>query len=140
MSSRLTRLIQRTARPVARQVALSTGGGSSGPIAIADVTGLTTALEGKANDSHTHLAGEISDLDDVLNEYVTAAGLSESVDDRVAALLVAGANVTLVFADALTVTDGSNLRLNGNFTTSADDTLTLVCDGTNWYEVARSAN
>jgi hypothetical protein len=51
-----------------------------------------------------------------------------------------GRTVTLVFAAALTVTDGSNLRLNGDFTTSADDTLTLVCDGTNWYEVARSAN
>lgn len=23
---------------------------------------------------------------------------------------------------------------------SADDTLTLVCDGTDWYEVSRSAN
>jgi hypothetical protein len=51
-----------------------------------------------------------------------------------------GRTVTLVFAGILTVTDGSNLRLNGDFTTSADDTLTLVCDGTNWYEVARSAN
>lgn len=48
--------------------------------------------------------------------------------------------VTLIFTGALTVTDGSNLRLNGNLVTTADDTLTLVCDGTNWYEVARSAN
>jgi hypothetical protein len=52
----------------------------------------------------------------------------------------AGHRVTLVFAGALTVTDGSNLKLNGNYTTTADDTLTLVCDGTNWYEVSRSAN
>jgi hypothetical protein len=51
-----------------------------------------------------------------------------------------GARVTLVFAGALTVTDGSNLRLAGNFTSTADDTLTLVCDGTTWYEVARSVN
>lgn len=54
--------------------------------------------------------------------------------------LQAGRRITLVFQDALTVTDGSNLKLNGNFVTTADDTLTLVCDGTNWYEVARSAN
>lgn len=52
----------------------------------------------------------------------------------------AGRRVTLVFAGALTVTDGSNLKLNGNFVTTADDCLTLVCDGTNWYEVSRSAN
>lgn len=38
------------------------------------------------------------------------------------------------------VVDGSNLKLNGNFAYTADDTLTIVCDGTNWYEAARSAN
>jgi len=48
--------------------------------------------------------------------------------------------VTLIFADVLTVTDGSNLRLAGNFTSSANDCLTLSCDGTDWYEMARSAN
>lgn len=48
--------------------------------------------------------------------------------------------VTLIFAAALTVTDGSNLKLAGNFTTTADDTLTLYCDGTNWIEIARSVN
>ena len=51
-----------------------------------------------------------------------------------------GRTVSLQFADVVTVTDGSNLKLAGNFTTSADDTLTITCDGTNWYEVARSAN
>lgn len=48
--------------------------------------------------------------------------------------------VTLIFAAALTVTDGSNLKLAGNFTTTADDTLTLYCDGTNWIELGRSIN
>lgn len=48
--------------------------------------------------------------------------------------------VTLIFAGIVTVTDGSNLKLAGNFTSSADDTLTIACDGTNWYEVARSVN
>ena len=48
--------------------------------------------------------------------------------------------VTLNFVAALTVTDGSNLKLAGNFTTTADDTLTLYCDGTNWIEIARSVN
>ena len=48
--------------------------------------------------------------------------------------------VTLVFTGILTFTDGSNLKLNGNFVTTADDTITLICDGTNWYEIARSTN
>lgn len=52
----------------------------------------------------------------------------------------AGTFLTLIFDGVLTVNDGSNLKLNGNFTTSADDTLTLVSDGTNWYEIQRSTN
>lgn len=51
-----------------------------------------------------------------------------------------GHRITLIFQAALTFTDGSNLKLAGNMTTSADDTITLVCDGTNWLEIARSAN
>lgn len=51
-----------------------------------------------------------------------------------------GRVVTLIFAGILTFTDGNNLKLAGNFTTSADDTITLTCFSTNWYEIARSAN
>jgi hypothetical protein len=47
---------------------------------------------------------------------------------------------TLLFSGALTVTDGSNLKLASNFVTTGDDTLSLVCDGTNWYEKGRSVN
>jgi hypothetical protein len=52
----------------------------------------------------------------------------------------AGQRVTLVFSGALTVTDGSNLKLAGNLVTTGDDTVTLVCDGTNWFETSRSVN
>ena len=52
----------------------------------------------------------------------------------------AGHVVTLVFAGILTFTDGSNLKLAGSMTTSADDTITLICDGTNWCEISRSVN
>jgi len=58
----------------------------------------------------------------------------------IVALGHAGKTVTLIFAGILTVTDGSNLKLAGNFVTKADDVMTLTCDGTNWYEVSRSAN
>ncbi|MDO8581198.1 MAG: hypothetical protein Q7S13_06950 [Candidatus Omnitrophota bacterium] len=49
----------------------------------------------------------------------------------------AGTVVWLRFAGILTVTNGSNLKLNGSFLTAADATLQLVSDGTNWYEVSR---
>lgn len=51
-----------------------------------------------------------------------------------------GREVTLRFASTPTLTDGSNLRLAGNLVATADDTISLVCDGTNWYEVRRSVN
>ncbi len=51
-----------------------------------------------------------------------------------------GREITLRFASTPTVTDGSNLKLAGNFVATADDTIGLICDGTNWYEVRRSAN
>ena len=51
-----------------------------------------------------------------------------------------GREVTLRFASTPTLTDGSNLRLAGNLEATADDTITLVCDGTNWYEAQRSVN
>jgi hypothetical protein len=51
-----------------------------------------------------------------------------------------GRTLTLIFSGALTVIDGSNLKLNGNFVTSNTSTLVLVCDGTNWYELSRSIN
>ena len=51
-----------------------------------------------------------------------------------------GHMVALIFTGILTVTNGSNLKLAGsNFTTSAGSALTLVCDGTNWYEIGRKA-
>ena len=53
---------------------------------IADVTGLDTALAGKADLVHTHVAADVTDF-------------SEAVDDRVAALLVEGTNITLTYDD-----------------------------------------
>ena len=46
--------------------------------------------------------------------------------------------VTLAFAGTPTVTDGSNLKLNGNFVATAGSTLTLMGYGGNWSEVARA--
>lgn len=52
----------------------------------------------------------------------------------------AGTCSTLIFDGVLTFTDGSNLKLAGNFVTTADDTITICYDGTNWYETARAVN
>ena len=52
----------------------------------------------------------------------------------------AGRMVVLISQANLTLTDGSNLKIAGNFVGTADDTITLICDGTNWFEVSRSVN
>lgn len=54
--------------------------------------------------------------------------------------LPSGYTVRLIFDGALTFTDGSNLKLAGNFVTTADDSISLVFDGTNFYETGRSVN
>ncbi|ANT51229.1 right-handed parallel beta-helix repeat-containing protein [Mesorhizobium amorphae] len=52
----------------------------------------------------------------------------------------AGTTIRMIFDGILTVTAGSNLKMAGNFTTSASDMLVMTWDGTNWYEEGRSAN
>ena len=51
-----------------------------------------------------------------------------------------GVCITLIFDDVLTLTDGSNLKLAGNFVTTADDSISLCYDGANWFETSRSVN
>jgi len=46
--------------------------------------------------------------------------------------------VKLQFDGVLTLTDGSNLKLNGDFVTAAESTIMLKSDGTNWFELSRS--
>jgi len=48
--------------------------------------------------------------------------------------------VTLKFQDGATITKGSNLKIAATWVTTANDTLSLVCDGIDWYEVSRSEN
>lgn len=53
----------------------------------------------------------------------------------------AGREITLIFTTAGGASDGvGNVKLSAAFTATADDTLTLVSDGTNWFEKSRSAN
>lgn len=54
-----------------------------------------------------------------------------------------GRRVTIIFTNAspLPVRDnGTTLNLKGDFVPTQNDVLSLVSDGTNWYEVSRSEN
>lgn len=67
---------------------------------------LVAALDGKATVSHTHSISDITGLQSALDSkqpsgsYITASALNELVDDRVAALFLAGANISLTYDDA----------------------------------------
>lgn len=50
----------------------------------------------------------------------------------------AGTVVTLQFDSTASLVDGSNLKLQGNFQGATDAQITLVSDGTNWFEVSRN--
>jgi len=53
----------------------------------------------------------------------------------------AGQRITVIGGDAdCTVVDGSTLKMAGNWTAAADDTLVLIYDGSNWFEESRSDN
>lgn len=56
---------------------------------------------------------------------------------------VTGQIITVIAEHAITITDGTNIFLNGsvNFVMAATDTLTLICKADNkWYEISRSDN
>lgn len=55
--------------------------------------------------------------------------------------MASGTKICIIFDGVLTVTDdGAALNLAGNFSTTANDVLCLISDGTNWVEASRSVN
>lgn len=53
-----------------------------------------------------------------------------------------GQIIYIISSHSVTITDASTLNLSGaaNYDMTADDTLTLAFNGTNWYELGRSVN
>jgi hypothetical protein len=50
-----------------------------------------------------------------------------------------GRTVVLALLSTAQITDGGNIRLAGNATGAANRTVALMCDGTDWWEIARAA-
>ncbi len=73
------------------------------------------------------------------NHFKTSNTLSTTITDFDGG--APGQEITIVFGDAnTTVSDSGNIKLSGAFTSTADDTLKLLYDGTYWYETSRSVN
>lgn len=66
---------------------------------IDDIADLPGALAGAATSGHTHDIADTAGLQAALDAKVATAALHEAVDDRVAALVVAGDNITVTYDD-----------------------------------------
>jgi uncharacterized protein YaiE (UPF0345 family) len=115
----------------------ATAGGITAAVASGKAITLNGTTNFKVGSNVASPAGGELDLGDGTYFYITGTNNITSV---AAADSTAGRLAILRFADVLTFTDGNNLKLAGNMSTTADDTITLICDGTNWYEMCRSAN
>ncbi len=51
-----------------------------------------------------------------------------------------GDRVTLKFNASIFLSDLNNIKIAGGFVADADDTITLICDGLNWFETGRAVN
>jgi hypothetical protein len=114
---------------------------TAGGITAAVAAGKAITLNGTTNlKVGTEVASPAgAELDIADGNYFSVTG-TNNITSIAAADSTAGRMIVLKFGAVLTFTDGGNLKLAGNFVTSADDTITLICDGTNWYEMARSVN
>jgi hypothetical protein len=119
---------------------------------VSDNTWLTTGAIFATGVNPSYSDGNTGTVSGILPSVASAAALTLPIGPK--AFVITGAtNITsivatgqtgktilLIFTGILTFTDGSNLVLNGNFVTTANATITLYCDGANFFEQARSAN
>ena len=115
----------------------ATAGGITNNVAAGKAITQNGTVNYKVGSDISSPAGGELDLGD--GTYFNITG-TNNITSIAAADSTAGRMVVLKFAAILTFTDGGNLLTAGNLVTSADDTITLMCDGTNWYEMARSVN
>jgi hypothetical protein len=72
---------------------------------------------------------------------VTIATITGGVSGMELHLLFVDGNVTITDTDGTGTTDSVNLAgTSTNFTSGAQKTLTIIHNGTKWYEIARSTN
>ncbi len=97
----------------------------------------------KTDDAFTHR--DVVTLDDTGTPSVAGANVFATGGTTAITAFDDGVNgqvVYIISAHSVVITDGAALNLAGgiNYSITADDTLTLVFNGTNWYEIARSVN
>lgn len=100
---------------------------------IINSTGITSLYKG----ADVASAGTITPTGNIF--HVTGTGTVNTISTTG---ITAGTTLILIFDAGTTVTVAGNIKMSGgaNFAATADDTLTVVYDGTSWFEVSRSVN
>lgn len=120
-------------------VVLTPGNAASGNLAGFVAIQGTTLLTGAAGTIPTFTDGDTTPSVRGSNVWIA----SNSADTTITAFddALTGQFLFLIFTTAhSTIAESGNIKLASAFTSSADDTMTLIFDGTNWYEIARSVN
>lgn len=94
-----------------------------------NVSAGTTVTVANAKQSLIYVQGNGASVTMTANPQLTTSGI-----DANNVLVVRGRNDT----QTVTFISGNGLALRGNCTLAADDSLTLMFDGTNWVELSRS--
>ncbi|HEY3319909.1 MAG TPA: hypothetical protein VGP72_05470 [Planctomycetota bacterium] len=118
------------------------GIGTTSPAAALHVVGGASFTGGLTSLSFGSAVGSAIDVTPTGNVFVMSAG-TNNVVNILGTGIRPGTFITVICQNpAFQFTTTGNLRLQGgvNFTTSPNDTITFVFDGSVWYEVCRSVN
>ena len=142
---------------------LSANGGitvDSTAFTVADTSGNVATTGTLGVTGNTTLSGDVTIDDDLIidpqavtiavtdDSTITALGtvtkLSAAASCGTATITAGTAGQVLILmgpaANTITITDTGTLKLGGNCALTANDTLTMISDGTNWNEISCSDN
>lgn len=118
---------------IAQNVTLAGANTLSGTNTLSGVTTMSSKIFKLAKGADVaSTAGTITLGDDGNYFDITGTAAITSITAK-----AAGTMVTLQFDSTASLVDGSNLKLAGNFSGAAESQITLISDGTNWFEVCR---
>lgn len=144
--------LQTSGTTITTGLANGTSGGAlvaSGTLAVTGATTLTGNLTTASKVSNTMVSTTLSAAATTLaetNNFIKVTGDAGANTLSTITGGLSGQTLTLLFVDALvTITDtaaatANTVDLSAAFTSTANDTLTLIFDGNKWFEISRSAN
>lgn len=117
-----------------------------------DVASSSSRIEIKGNTVRSYINGIWPSTPSTVNAIASATNVSLGESDVGIYIINGSVQIesiypswpgriaTLKFTNSPLIVNGNNLKLSANFSATNNDTLSIICDGTNWYEISRSVN